>query len=235
MNDGNEVSYITFPVGLLRGFEKMEFEEVRSMANSAINYAFYLVYKKLECVEESADLIGIKFGNPEKDLEKGKQLFEEYGNCPLVSVNKEIMFQFYKDKKSDFEKLTFATYCGLRSILGNRNSAKTNNYLLIARLLGFNKIEDFENSRYESMWFVSFLSTKNKLRYHLTEKVILNEICLNWGLKYYGERTRGFYFSFKVSQQDLVYYAEKNKKSYKLSIMNADRKKAKLEALKRLN
>lgn len=60
------------------------------------------------------------------------------------------------------------------------------------------------------------------------------ELILNWGLKYYSRYTRGFYVSFKLSLEDLVFVAEKRRKSTKEKQLKKDIDDAIAKAKKRL-
>ena len=70
-------------------------------------------------------------------------------------------------------------------------------------------------------------------RYQL-DKIKL-DLQLNWGLKLYGNHTRGFYVSFSMSLESLIKQAELRRKKYKLKGLQRqkeDAKKAVLLAIK---
>ena len=65
-------------------------------------------------------------------------------------------------------------------------------------------------------------------------KKIKAELSDNWGLVHYGRYTRGFYVSFTMELEDLIYQVEKKRKSRKLKQQKNERKNALENALKRL-
>ena len=59
---------------------------------------------------------------------------------------------------------------------------------------------------------------------------IKSELILNWHLIYYSRYTRGFYVSLKMSLEDLIFEAEKKRKSIK----DKQQKQLQNEALKKV-
>ncbi len=218
--------YFTFPLAILR----WAFTDISKVCGNAMDYAFYVKYAEVEDIKEAERFLQITFGDKEATLKDGKTLFDKYGqNCTMVSVNKDIVFEFYKNPKTEFEIATFLAFCGLRSILGVKAYTKTNNEHLMARMAGYGTYREFEEAGVDSdiEYFVS-LATPQKIRYQLTEKIIRQELCLNWGLKYYSSRNRGFYFSFNIDLVDLILVAEKQRKSNRLK----EQKAKEVEAMK---
>lgn len=234
MKSKGRAAYITFPIGLLKGFQMMKFKEVAAMLTNAMNYALYLNGQRFVDLVQAADVIGIKFNDIDDAYDSGKELYKFYEGNPLVSINTEIVFDFYENEKSESEKLVFAVYCGLRSILGKKKYTKSNNNHLIARSLGFKSFKDLEEKDVPIYWRYKYFSTPNKIRYHLTEKILINEISLNWGMKYYSLRNRGFYFGFNISQESLVLNAEVSRKKNRLLELKKGKEEARQKALKML-
>ncbi|WP_169704751.1 hypothetical protein [Runella slithyformis] len=125
----------------------------------------------------------------------------------------DIIFDFYKKPKSDFDKAVFCAFCGLRSIIGTKSYVKTNNGLLLARMFGYRSTAEFAVVKQKPAYFKSHFSTAQKVRYQLTEKIIKRELSLSWGLKYYSNQSKGFYVSFSMDFESLVTHAEKSRKS----------------------
>ena len=59
-----------------------------------------------------------------------------FKNQPLVSIKKEMMFDFYENPKTEYEKALFAMYAGIRSIIGNKNFAETTGNMIKCRMFG---------------------------------------------------------------------------------------------------
>lgn len=64
--------------------------------------------------------------------------YGEYNGEPLVSVKKEIMFDFYKnrEKKSEYEMVLFAMFMGVKSIIGNKDFCATTSDMIKCRMIG---------------------------------------------------------------------------------------------------
>lgn len=210
MNKPNTTErYFTFPIALLQG----AFTDMGAVCNKAVNYAVYVRCEDYqETPAEAFNFFGIS-GDPENSHKDGEILHDSLDRPPLVSVHKDIVFDFYKNPKTDFERLVFCAFCAVRSIIGKGQFAKSNNQLLIARMFGFRNFKELEATKHQPLHYQSCFSTPQKVRYHLNEKIIARELCLHWGLKYYSNRTRGFYVSFIMSFEELVIEGERRRKS----------------------
>ncbi len=225
----NEVRYFTFPIGIL----KRAFVDINKACDNAMEYACYVKYAEVEDIKEVENYFQLTFANKEATLKDGKALFDKYGkNCTMVSVNGAIVFEFYKNPKTEFEIATFLAFCGLRSILGTKTYTKTNNEHLIARMAGYGTYREFEEAAVNN-YFENF-STPQKIRYQLTERIIRQELGFSWGLEYYSSQSRGFCFSFVIPHDKLVEAVEKSKKSYKLKEKKTSEKETIRAVKKRL-
>ncbi|HAO50554.1 MAG TPA: hypothetical protein DCR35_15380 [Runella sp.] len=181
--------------------------------NDAVNYAVFIRCKDYdETPEEAFGFFGIR-GDAGATFERGQQLFNSFGTSALVSVNRNTLFDFMGSPKTDFEIAVFCAFCGLRSIIGTKPYAKSNNGLLMARMFGYTTAKEFEVLDNKPTYFSLYFSTKQKVRYQLTEKIIKGELSLYWGLKYYSSQFKGFYVSFTMEFEALVLHAERIRKS----------------------
>jgi hypothetical protein len=215
MKDRTKVRYFSFPVELLKG----AFTNIAGVCSDAIDYAVYGRCKDYdETPEEVFKFFGIT-GNTNAVFTRGEELYNSFDRPVLVSVNRAIVFDFMENPKTDFEVAIFCAFCGLRSIIGKKPFVKTNNGLLIARMFGYATAKEFEALRQKPNYYKEFFwvkdkgKLKEKIRYQLTEKIIKNELALKWGLRYYSNRSKGFYASFKLDFEELVFHAEKSRKS----------------------
>lgn len=62
--------------------------------------------------------------------------YNGFHNQPLVSISQKMMFDFYKNTKTDYEKALFAMYAGIRSIIGNKDFAETTGSMIKCRMFG---------------------------------------------------------------------------------------------------
>lgn len=148
---------------------------------------------------------GLTWGNWQKVYESGKLLFELIpAHSPMTSINKDIIFDFYKNDKSEFEIVCFLAFAALRSIIQTKPYCKITNGFLLARMAGLRSSKDITR--------IPDAIKKYDNRYQLDK--IKKELQNAWGLKLYARYTRGFYVSFKMNKyEDLVYEVEKRRKS----------------------
>lgn len=62
--------------------------------------------------------------------------YNGFHNQPLVSISQKMMFDFYKNTKTDYEKALFAMYAGIRSIIGYKDFAETTGSMIKCRMFG---------------------------------------------------------------------------------------------------
>lgn len=70
--------------------------------------------------------------------------YNGFTNQPLVSIKKDMMFDFYKNPKTDYEKALFAMYAGIRSIIGNKDFAETTGSMIKCRMFGAKNQDELE-------------------------------------------------------------------------------------------
>ena len=62
--------------------------------------------------------------------------YNGFPKSPLVMIRKEMIFDFYKNDKSEFEKVLFSTYAGIRSIVGRNKFCQTTQDMIFYRMVG---------------------------------------------------------------------------------------------------
>ena len=157
-------------------------------------------------------------GSISSRLQRAVSLIEDFGGAKVfVGISTDVFWNFYNENKTDFEWECLAAFLALKSILGNKTFCKSNNGLLYARMSGYESAD---------------VNSITLSRFHRDK--IIQELEDNWNLKYYSRYTKGFYFGFDIGINDLVFEAEKRRKSTKEKLRNDEKKKALAEALKRL-
>lgn len=221
--------YFNFPIQLLNGF----MIDAKKVLNDISNYAVYENSLKLvlgtesEKMKASASFYNINLGSIPSSLKNGKSLYNStYGNnSPKVGLSVDIFWDFYKNEKTDFDKICLLCFLGLKSIIGRKSFCKVTNLYLWARMDGkANTIVSVNELSNEVIKYAN--------RYQ--SETIKNELILNWHLIYYSRYTRGFYVSFKMSLEDLIFEAEKKRKSIKEKQQKEIQKEALKKALERL-
>lgn len=202
--------YINFPVSMLKGF----LLNSNDVANDIIDYGLYyhsttLHYKsEKKRFDETCNMYRITLVDPGLALINGRNLFEKYDHSkslPKVGANITMLLEFCNnDEKPEFDKVVFLGFLAIKSILNTKPYYKlTNNYWL-SRMDGKSKaISDVSELSEEIRKYSNEYQTKK----------IKKELINSWGLVHYSRYTRGFYVSFKLSLEDLIYEAEKRRKS----------------------
>ncbi len=203
----NKPEYFNFPVTLLEDF----LTNSNKVLTHILYYALYQNSLKLEfgdeldMIKSSAKFYSVKLGNVDDCLEIGEKLYDSFKDAPKCGLNIDIFWDFYKNEKSEFEKVCLLGFLAIKSILGKKTYCKIDNKFWLSRMSGKSKSLD-----------VSELDPKiQKYNSEYQTKKIKNELKHNWGLKTYSRYTRGFYVSFQLQLEDLIYHAEKRRKSTK--------------------
>ncbi len=231
--------YFNFPIILLKGF----LINHRDVLNNIIEYAMYVHcksylekdgfewtinvennIKKLMSLSES--FFGVKTNDKMKTFKNGKILFQSIPDkTPMVGLNIDIFLDFYNNEKDEFEKVCLLGFLAIKSIVQNKPYCKIVNKFWLSRMEGNAK----------SINEISELSIPiRKYANEYQTKKIKNELIDNWGLKHYSRYTRGFYVSFILSLEELVFEAENRRKSNKAKQRKLNEKIAIEKALNRL-
>ncbi|SNB04137.1 hypothetical protein [Flavobacterium psychrophilum] len=220
--------YLNFPIQLLVGF----MIDTRKVLNDIIDYAVYQNSLKLELgtdlekIKTSASFYNMTLGNNKNTFDNGKMLYNSLPeNSPKVGLSISMFWDFYKNDKSEFDKICLLAFLGIKSILGTKSYCKVTNLYLWARMDGkTNTIVEVSELSNEVRKYANRYQSEN----------IKNELILNWHLIYYSRFTRGFYVSLKMTLEDLIFEAEKKRKSIKENQYKQLKNEALKKALDRL-
>lgn len=210
---------------------------VKAFCNSIMYYAGYSKWVEANGFVEINDFqtyydfvdeeCKITLGDPKNAFSDGMQLYKKYYSekAPFVGIEHEMLFDFYKNEKTEFEIVCLMAFLALRSIIGHKKYARTNFDLMFARMLGFASVKNVGNSKVLDSY---------KTRYKRTK--IIDTLKKDWHLSFYSanDGLRGFYVSFDMSYLDLCRMAESKRKSSIMKAIKEDEKKAKAEVLKEL-
>jgi hypothetical protein len=212
--------FLNFPITLLREL----YSDCRQFANNAFDVGIYLYSLTLEGdekkrFEDAGHFLSVKNGNLWNAKEALKDIPATY---PRTGIDKEILFNYYRFTKTEFEIVCLGAFLGIKSIIGKKPYDKTNKILIHARMFGYCTTKELPKKLTE-------LQLKYKQRYHMDR--VLTELQLNWNLKVLWNHNRGFYVSFDLSLDDLAVVVEKDKRRYQLRKLQ-DAKKAAIERAK---
>lgn len=230
--------YFNFPIQLLSGF-MVDSEKV---LNNIMDYAVYRHSLNLEFgsdsqkIKDSASHFGITLGNASETRKKGSLLFDSIPEkSPIVGIGKTILFEFYKNEKSEFEKICLLGYLAIRSILGTKEYCLTNNSLWLARMDAQSKAVKAEKFVLPNEYDIQLSVEINKYAKEYQTKKIKAELRNNWGLVTYSRFTKGFYISYKLELKALIIIAETRRKSNAEKEFKLKEKELIKEVLKKLN
>ena len=207
----SEYVYLNFPVQIMQG----GFTDVKAVCSKAIDYGIYdfMLRNGLSGVNgfgEALKELQLTCKNHAGGLKVSKDIYQQLKDSlekPVtVSIKKDLLFEYFKNEKSEFEIAVFLGYVGLKSIIGKKPYIKITNDYLLARMFGYSSVIELKKD-------FSAECCKYSTRYHLDK--VKTKLESSFGLKLYGQKTRGFYVSFKLSLLDLVYHAELKRESRK--------------------
>ncbi len=221
--------YFNFPVSLLQGFQITPDKSLDNICDYAI-YAYTQLLESgtgLEKHIEACNFHRIKVNDNKKRLRNGQLLFDSIPvDYPKVGINTSVWFDYRLNHKEEFEKACLLAYLALKSIVKNKTHCKIDNRFMLARMDGkSHSVADYSELSPEIRKYASEYQTK-KLKAALIE---------HWGLVTYSRYTRGFYVSFSITLEELVFQAEKRRKSTKEKQLKDQEKEALKTALLRLN
>lgn len=214
-------TYFTFPISIF----KDAFNDISVAANNTMFFAGYSITTGLEYDEEeekmkyAARKLNMTYGNPTAAYKSGEKLYRQHNGSPMTSISTTIIFDYYKNEKTEFQIASLMAFAAVRSILQKKAYCKTNKGHIHARMFGYASIKDMPKK-------LSEMETKYKKRWHIDK--VLRELELNWGLKTFSNHTRGLYIGFdKVSYEQLATINEEKKIKNKVEAL----KQIKNEAL----
>ncbi|MFX0555810.1 hypothetical protein ACOCEA_03385 [Maribacter sp. CXY002] len=227
MNEQEEI-YFNFPIQLLEGF--IDYPE--KILNNILDYCYYRMTLSYEFGDEEEMIASArKFfrtsgGNNLKRYENGEELYNSVAiKSPMVGIKSDILFDYYKNPKNDFQKATLLAHLAIKSILKNKAYCKITNLYLWSRM-------DGKTHAVKDKWALSECIRVFANNYQVRK--LKNELKDNWFLIEYSKRTRGWFVSYKMSLTDLILQVEKRKKKNRDDKRKQMEKEAYDEAMRRL-
>jgi len=237
--------YFTFPITLLSGFTE---NHKTSLADISA-YAFFIKYKDLskscddrdDTIRKTNEYYRNMFTDTRWAMSRGMQISNELRklSLPFSSISADMAKDFVYSDKSDIMKVTLLAFLALKSIAGSNDGAvKTNKQLLFSRMAGLSKQlakphgTNFE--AYEEEFLATIPEAFHKYYHRRGFEKIRNQLQVFWGVQYYSYRIRGFYFSFKMSLENLIKFAESQRMGLKIKDIKDQTKAAREKAVKEL-
>lgn len=215
----NDKKYLNVPVPMLKDLHSNS----KRFFDDAFDVGLYLYSKTLTGSEEkrykdSLHFFGITQRNFKNGIVTAKQFLNRIPDkYPTIGIEKDMLFDYYKNDKSDFDIICLSAFLGIRSILGKKPYDKTNKSLIHARMFGYNTAKELPVE-------LTPLQEKYKIRWHMDK--LLEELQINWHLKVLWNHNRGFYLSFDLSFDEMAAIIEKDKQIFKIQQLKELKKKA---------
>ncbi len=206
MSKNNEEKYFNAPIQLFAGF----LEDSTACLDNVFDFAIYDRSKyfpgsEIERIMQACKWFDVTPWDMEKTARKGKELTENTPlNSPKAGIKFSLFWEYYKYEKSDFEKVCLLGYLSIKSILQNKAYCKIDNKFWLSRM-------DGKAKSVLEVWELSAKLQKYASEYQTVK--IKKELVNNWGLVTYSRYTRGFYVSFDITLERLIFEAEKRRKS----------------------
>jgi hypothetical protein len=223
-----ELRYFNFPIQLLCGFmvdSKKSLDDIYYY--SAYEHSLKMINDtEIERIIVSAEWFGIKSYDYRHVLKNGKTLYDSIpSKSPKAGINLTIWWDFYKNDKTEFDKICLLAFLSIKSYIQNKACDKIDNKKLLLRMGGKVKLSEYET--------VSDSVKKYNNEYQV--KKIKTELELNWGLISFGGnkyiRMRGFYISYKMKLTDLMCVAIEKSKASKIKKLKETKEHAYENAL----
>lgn len=224
----NDERYLNFPIQLLSGF-------VIDSKKVLDNICDYAVYKHSLDLEFGTDLEKVKaslgYFNFQENyaptaFKNGKIVYESIPvGTPYVGLNLSIFWDFYRNDKHEFDKICLLGFLAIKSILQKNTYCKIDNKFWLSRMDGRPKNVNDYTELSDGIWMYANEYQTKKIKTALRD---------NWGLVTYSRYTRGFYISYSLTLEQLIYEAEKRRKATKEKQYKLQEKEALKNVLERL-
>jgi hypothetical protein len=214
-----EKKYLNIPVPMLK---ELHIDSKKFFSN-VFDVGIYLYSKTLKgseekCYRESLKFLGITQEKSKNGLTNAKNILSRMpSKHPIVGIEKDMLFDYYKNDKSDFDIICLGAFLGIRSILGTKQYCKTNKALIHARLFGYKTAKELPVK-------LTPIEAKYQIRWQM-DKVLI-ELQANWFLKLISNHQRGMYISFDLSLDELAVKSEASKQLSKIQQFKELKKKA---------
>jgi len=173
-------------------------------------------------------------GNTGTILNKGRKILSTVPDHePWPMVNKDLVFEFRNNTKSEFDTAQLAAYMAIRSIIGKRSYCKTNKQLILARMFGYSTYKRLFEANHSPV--IKSVIEKYSNRYWMDK--VLKALELNWNIIIDGKGMRGLYVGTKkkIDMESLIRAKETRKHKNKIEALKQRKEQARAKVLQQLN
>lgn len=214
--------FLNFPIALLRGFQE---NHMKCLTNILDYSVFKMVYSE-ECVFEDLDEFEKKYRvkiprqNVPRLEKNGGTLFNSfYGTRHVwVGIHVKTWLDFYKDDRKIDDLMVLLAFLAFKSIIQSKPWAKVTNEYLLARMSGYDLIN--ENNKIPVI-IQEFMGSESKRRRLFTE------LETNFSFNRKPGNQRGIICSLTLSPAEIEFEYQKSKFLSKNRKLNDQKKKDK--------
>ncbi len=195
-----------------------------------------LEHLKLHTIELAAKSKGITNIRPEAVLSNGLKIDSKGAGKPYAMVTTSVIFDYYKNEKSEFDLMQFAAHAALVSIIGEKPYCKTNKGMILARMFGYASQKAVPDP---IPAHIAPLYKKYQNRYHMDK--LLNKLKSSWYWLFYAYHTRGLYiakcqsaFDSEASLKSLITIVESKKEKRRLNELKLKTNEIRKQVIKEL-
>lgn len=199
-------------------------------------YSEAFEHLKLHTIELAAKSKGILNIRPEAVLSNGLKIDSKGAGKPYSMVTTTVIFDYYKNYKSEFDLMQFAAHAALVSIIGEKSYCKTNKEMILARMFGYaspNAVPD------PVPYYIAPLYKKYQTRYHMDK--LLNKLKSDWYWLFYAYHTRGLHiakyqstYDYETALKRLILIVETNKEKRRLNELKLNTNEIRKQVFKEL-
>jgi len=185
-------------------------------------------------IKIATSFLGFK-PNYENTLKKGKKIDSAiFDKEVMPMVNKNLLFDFRDNNKTEFDLIQFASFIAIRSIIGTKHYCFTNKKMIIARMFGYKSLKDLPEKLPS---IIEQLQCKYSKRHHF-DKLVQSLEMNNWNVMFYSNHMRGYWVGIRSAnfkEVDIALIGETKKLKNKIDAHKKFKSDAKNEALKIIN
>jgi len=173
-------------------------------------------------------------GNTGHGLRRGHELVSSSpAGEPLPMINKDLIFDFRDNEKTEFDMAQLAANIAVRSILGKKSYCKTNKQHILARMFGYVTHRQLHEAQLSPA--IKRLTGKYSSRYWMDK--VLTALECDWGVLVDGKGMRGLYVGVesKIGLGAFILATETKKQYRKIEVLLRRKEQARAEALQQLN
>lgn len=215
--------YFNFPIQLMRIAPN-----VKQLCDDVMDYCIYVHSLNLDgdnAMRDAAKYFNVTLGNIARSERDGRSLYNSIKQpAPMTGISHDLLFDFYKELKTDHETAVLMAFLAIKSILGKKSYCRITNEHLLSRMAGC-------GSSKELTALPDYLERYTSRRNMNGLKMDLQRY---YGLKIYARYTRGFFVSFTLSMEELIKEVETKRKKYQEYHMKGEVSAAVTKVLKEL-